>query len=89
MEYRVSYANSATNDLASLDTDIARRIVFKIREYCSTANPLRFAKPLKGLLRNSYRFRIGDYRAIFDINHHGQISIIFVTHVGHRSEIYD
>jgi mRNA interferase RelE/StbE len=65
------------------------RIVFKIRDYCSTDNPLRFAKPLKGLLRNSYRFRIGDYRAIFEIDRPGHISIVFVTHVGHRSEIYD
>ena len=40
-------------------------------------------------MKNSYRFRIGDYRAVFEVDRQGHVNILFVTHIGHRSEIYD
>ena len=47
-------------------------------------NPLAHAEPLKQSELGSYRFRIGDYRVVFDLK--GQE--IIVLRVGHRREIY-
>jgi mRNA interferase RelE/StbE len=45
---------------------------------------LRFAEKLSDQILGGYRFRIGDYRVIFDI----QEDEIIILRVGHRSEIY-
>jgi mRNA interferase RelE/StbE len=42
-------------------------------------------KKLKG--RDAWRIRIGDYRAIYEIND-GQLIITIIT-LGHRREIYE
>ncbi|CAI4029947.1 hypothetical protein DNFV4_00367 [Nitrospira tepida] len=47
-------------------------------------NPLAHAESLKDSDLGSYRFRIGDYRIIFDL----QGKKIVVLRVGHRGEIY-
>jgi mRNA interferase RelE/StbE len=45
---------------------------------------LRFAEKLSDPILGEYRFRIGDYRVIFDI----QEDEIIILRVGHRREIY-
>jgi len=53
--------------------------------FCAkSANPLRFAEPLKNTSLGQYRFRIGDYRVIFDV---AQDKIVILT-LGHRKDIY-
>jgi len=47
-------------------------------------NPLQYAESLTDPELGSYRFRIGDYRVIFDI----ESNDIVVLRVGHRKEIY-
>ena len=47
-------------------------------------DPLAHAEPLKQSDLGSYRFRIGDYRVVFDL----EGSEIVVLRVGHRREIY-
>jgi mRNA interferase RelE/StbE len=46
--------------------------------------PLEHAEPLTDSKLGSFRFRIGDYRVIFDSEGHD----IVVMRVGHRREIY-
>jgi mRNA interferase RelE/StbE len=45
---------------------------------------LRFAEKISDPILGEYRFRIGDYRVIFDIEENE----IVVLKVGHRREIY-
>jgi mRNA interferase RelE/StbE len=45
---------------------------------------MRFAEKLSDPILGEYRFRIGDYRVIFDIKG----SEIVILRVGHRREIY-
>jgi mRNA interferase RelE/StbE len=45
---------------------------------------LTYAEPLKQSDLGSYRFRIGDYRVVFDLD--GEK--IVVLRVGHRRDIY-
>jgi len=47
-------------------------------------DPLRHAEKLTQSKLGSYRFRIGDYRVVFDL----EGDEIIVLRVGHRREIY-
>lgn len=61
------------------------RIISKLEFYAAMDNPLKFAVPIVGSVFGQYRFRIGDFRVIFDI----QNNIIRVLKIGHRREIYN
>lgn len=86
--YHVIYSRDAEDDLNALDDLIAKRIVQKIYYYSTTQNPLRFAKKLVYAEIGEYRFRVGDYRIIFDCNNKGGIIILLILKIGHRKDIY-
>ena len=50
---------------------------------------MRFAKALSGPLQGFSRFRIGDYRVIFEQNASGKIVIYTILRIKHRREIYE
>lgn len=75
---------TALRDLKKLPMDVQDRIIKKLDFYSRTQNPIRFAEPLKDRDFGEYRFRVGDYRIIFDIV--DQEIVILV--VGHRKDIY-
>jgi mRNA interferase RelE/StbE len=82
---RVEFTADAAKDVASLDKKTARRIVDKIDWFASQSDPLKFAKRLQDP-RKLYRFRIGEYRAIFTIR--GQAIILLVLAVKNQKEAY-
>jgi mRNA interferase RelE/StbE len=69
-------------DLETIDTGTQRRIALGLKEYAE--EPLRNARKLIHPKIGTYRFRIGDYRVIFDLD--GET--IVVLRIGHRSSIY-
>ncbi|MEK6634124.1 MAG: type II toxin-antitoxin system RelE/ParE family toxin [Nitrospirota bacterium] len=69
-------------DIDTLDTSVKRRIGKTLQRY--EQNPLAHAEPLKQSELGSYRFRIGDYRVVFDL----EGPEIVVLRVGHRRDIY-
>lgn len=87
--YKIIYTQKARQDLKSLDNQIYQRIIKKIYEYSLSNNPLSFAKRLQNSPLGTYRFRIGDYRAIFDLDENNNIKILLILTIGHRKEIYD
>jgi mRNA-degrading endonuclease RelE of RelBE toxin-antitoxin system len=60
----------------------ARRISIKMRFYAAQPDPLKFAEPLTG--SNEYRFRVGDYRVIFEVIN----DALWVTAIKRRDEAY-
>lgn len=66
----------------ALDTSVQPRIGKTLLRY--ELNPLKHAESLKQSELGSYRFRIGDYRVVFDL----EGDEIVVLRVGHRREIY-
>ena len=74
----------AFRDLKKLPKDIQKKIIKKLDYFISTDNPLHFADKLIHFEIGSFRFRIGDYRVIFDLE--GE-KIIILT-LGDRKEIY-
>lgn len=82
MEYR--FTRQAFRQFRKLDPAVQRRIIKKLDFFCGQQKPLDFAEPLLGEELGQYRFRIGDWRVIFDVNRKG----ILILLVGHRREIY-
>jgi len=78
------FKRQALKDFQKLPKDIQKRIIKKLDFFISSDNPLSFAESLVNFEIGEYRFRIGDYRVIFDVEDE---KIIILT-LGHRREIY-
>lgn len=89
MSFHVRYTKTATDDLGNLNFVTAERIVKKITFYCATEKPLSFAIALHGQLEGRYRFRIGEYRAIFVLEKTGKVTVSVIQHIKHRKEVYE
>ena len=82
MSYRLVYTHRAIRDIAALDPKIKERIGLQLLRLSD--EPLRHAERLVHTSLGSFRFRIGDYRVVFDL----EGDEIVVLRVGHRREIY-
>lgn len=74
----------AAKEVEKLPPQIRKRILKKLKFYSLQENPLRFAEKLRDRRFGEYRFRIGDYRILFDVENHK----ITILKVGHRKDIY-
>lgn len=79
--YTVVYSKNSQKDLEKTDKTTAKKIIQKIMFFSKQENIFNYSKKLKGSDKNTYRFRIGNYRAIFEIDSSGEIQ-------KHRKEIY-
>ncbi len=86
--YKISYTKTAAEDLLKLDRIVAQRIAKKIDFFALQKDIKPFCKSLTGL-GSKFRFRIGDYRAIFQIDNSGNIQILMILRIKHRKDIYD
>ncbi len=86
MNYTVKWDEDALEDLSSLGKAEAIRIVKKIESHL-VKDPLNLGKPLSGNLASLYRYRIDDYRVIYQIFR--DELIVAVVRVGHRKGVYE
>ena len=84
--YTVMWQADAVEDLHALPKHIAKRIKQKIDTHLSQ-NPLALGKRLSGEFAELYRYRIGDYRIIYELKQ--QDILIIIVKVGHRKDVYD
>lgn len=77
----VIYTEAARQDLKKLNQAIARRIIKKVDWFSNQTDPLDFAL-------GQFRFRVGDYRIIFDVSRTHQVSILMILRIKHRREVY-
>lgn len=82
MIYQLVYTQRSIKDIRKLDTKIKDRIGKALTRYA--ADPFKHAEKITDSRFGEYRFRIGDYRVIFDLKGHE----IVVLRVGHRKDIY-
>lgn len=88
MTYRVEFTEVALKELKKLDKHTALFITAWIRknlEGCS--DPLRQGKGLTANRNGQWRYRIGDYRLIAEIQ--DDKIIILILNIGHRRDIYE
>ena len=89
MKFYPRYTTQAAKDLEILEKRFAQRILDKVDFYCQQSNPLLYAKKLTNFPGGHYRFRVGDYRVIFDLDEKGNVIILVILAVRHRREVYN
>lgn len=85
MSYNVKWHEKALKDLRGLDKSNARAIVDKVKDHLAK-EPMSLGKPLKGIFKGMYRYRVGDYRVIYTVDK--AENKILILKIGARKDIY-
>lgn len=87
MAWMIDYTDTAKEQLRKLDKPVARRIVDFMDERIAEAdNPRQTGEALTGSLGDLWRYRVGDYRVICDIQ--DEVLRVLVVQVGNRGKVY-
>ena len=88
MEYKVIFTDRAKRQLKKLDKYIASLIIGWIEKNLQNCkNPRQCGKALVANKSGQWRYRIGEYRLICEIQ--DEKITILVLEVGHRKNIYE
>lgn len=86
--WQLEMSKEADKDLDRLDKPIKQRIIdFFEDRVLLHGNPRLFGKALTGRLNGYWRYRVGDYRIITEIQDH-RLTILAIS-IDHRSQVYD
>ena len=88
MKVGLQWTADAQKDLQNIGGPIADRIIRKVVWFAEQANPLRHAEPLTGTYQGISRFRVGEYRVLFEKDAQEKIFILMVLRVKHRRDVY-
>lgn len=84
---RIELDPHALSELDRRDPQHQRRIVRFLRERIEPLDdPRSVGEPLRGPLRELWKYRVGDFRIICDIQ--DQLVRVLVLRIGHRREVY-
>ena len=87
MAWKVEISDVAERQLRKLDRPVQKRIIDWLEERIEGCkNPRHFGEPLKGDCAGFWRYRVGQYRILCDIQ--DEKVIVLVLAVGHRSGAY-
>jgi mRNA interferase RelE/StbE len=87
LAWTIEYAKSARDQLRKLDKATARRIVdYLDKRIASLDDPRQAGKALHGPLGDLWRYRVGDYRIICDLQN--KVLVVLVLQIGNRREVY-
>jgi len=87
LAWRIKLTETAKKQLAKLDKTAAKRITAFLRERLGQLdNPRHLGKALTGPLGGYWRYRVGDYRIVCEIQ--DKEFIILVIEVGNRKDVY-
>ena len=87
MTYKVKLSSRAQKQLRKLDKHTASLIIkYLYKNIEGSNNPRAKGKGLTANRSGGWRYRVGDYRIICDIND-DQLVVLAIT-IGHRRDIY-
>ena len=87
MAWTIDYTQTALNQLRKLDKQSARRILdFLDERVAQRDDPRSTGKALTGPLGGLWRYRIGNFRVICEIQD-GELRVL-VVELGNRREVY-
>lgn len=66
MTYEIVFTNRAVKDLKKLDGSIKKRIIDQLTFFRN--DPISLSKKLTNPKLGTYRYKVGDYRVVFDVN---------------------
>ena len=82
--YSFVVTKNAAKDIQKLSPILQKRLALKLKFYLNQSDPLASAKHLVGTQNGNFRWRIGDYRVVFDVD----TDKIVILRVQHRREVY-
>lgn len=87
MAWTIKFQKKALKDLRKLDKSAQKRIVdFLEQRLANLENPRLLGSSLKGELSSLWRYRLGTYRILCEIDD-GELMVLIVR-VAHRKEVY-
>ncbi len=91
--HRVEFHKRVIKALRRIPENRAWQIISAIDELANTSDPTTHSdvKMMQGKWNGTLRLRAGTYRVIFkliDDDHEQKISLIYITHIGTRGNIY-
>jgi len=88
LAWTIDYSERALKSLKKMDKQNAKRILdFLEQRIAILEDPRTSGKPLKGDLGIFWRYRVGDYRVLCEIQ--DSKLVILTALIGHRKEIYE
>ncbi|MGK7948767.1 MAG: type II toxin-antitoxin system RelE/ParE family toxin [Xenococcaceae cyanobacterium] len=85
--WKIEWDSKALKEAKKLDRDARKKIVdYLEKRVLASQNPYQFGKPLKGNKAGIWRYRVGNYRILCQIE--DKALIVLVIAVGHRKDIY-
>jgi mRNA interferase RelE/StbE len=86
--WQIEWVDQAVKEFKKIDRPAQRNIQKFLKERIEThQNPKRFGEPLRKTFVGFWKYRVGDYRVICQIQE--QRVVVLVIRVGHRRSIYD
>jgi len=86
--WQIEITNTAKKQLVKLDRQVQSEILRYLRErICTNEDPRRYGAPLRRELTGRWKYRVGAYRLICEIQ--DEKILVLVLMVGHRSKIYE
>lgn len=86
MAYKIRFTKKADKAIRSLDKPVAERVISELDLVSHLVNPKSRGKALTGTLAGLWRYRVGNWRIICDIEQ--DVLVVLVVDVGHRNNIY-
>lgn len=86
LAWTIEVSEKAVRALRKMDKQVARRIRDELAEIAKLEDPRSRGKALVGNLAGLWRYRVGDYRIVCDIE--DGVLVILVVDVAHRREVY-
>jgi mRNA interferase RelE/StbE len=86
LAWRIELSDTGEKQLRHLGTTEARRVVAFLRERIQPNDPRALGKPLAGTSRGLWRYRVGDYRLVCEVQ--DERLVVLVVMIGHRREVY-
>ncbi len=87
MGWTVEISDIAERQLRKLDRPVQKRILDWLEDRIEGCkNPRHFGESLKGDYAGFWRYRVGNYRVLCDIQ--DEKVLVLVLAIGHRREVY-
>lgn len=87
MVWTIEFDEQAKKELKQIDKKAQKNIIDFLKTRIATEeSPYRFGEALKQNLAGLWKYRVGNYRIITEIQEN--IVTVIVLRVGHRSKIY-
>jgi mRNA interferase RelE/StbE len=85
--WKIKYLKSLKKSFNNLDSQTKEKIIdFLENKIANMENPRQFGKALKGNFSELWRYRLGNYRIVCEIQDNALV--ILVVRLGHRKVIY-